>query len=131
MLVLYKFHNCNKFKVTLEDLFSLADIKHNAEYRLKFLHQLTKKKLIDIDDQGKRIVKFSDDESEVNITIKRFDNLILHYLYYLGEEKIKWCEECGENLIRIKNNKVKYCKVCARKININKTVKNRKRKSLK
>ncbi|RKJ71130.1 hypothetical protein D7X33_22635 [Butyricicoccus sp. 1XD8-22] len=115
MLVLYKFHNCNKFKVTLDDLFSLSEINHNSEYRLKFLHKLTKLKLIDIDDQGKRIVKFTDDDSEVKITIKKFDDFILHFYYFLGDKKIKWCEECSEVLIRITTaNNNKYCKKCKR-----------------
>ncbi|WP_312753364.1 BRO family protein [Rummeliibacillus suwonensis] len=46
------------------------------------------------------------------------------------KKQVKWCEECGEKLIKINSNKSKYCKECADKIQQmqkNKWKKNRKR----
>ncbi len=49
------------------------------------------------------------------LEIKDFDLIGLYYDYYLGSEKVKKCEKCKDNIVRITNNKNKYCKRCATK----------------
>ncbi|MDK0617134.1 hypothetical protein P5F24_04260 [Clostridium perfringens] len=66
------------------------------------------------------------DEGEVVISIDDFVDPIMDYYQYIGK-KVKVCESEGCNKrILIKNNKNKYCKECAKKENIRKTLKNRK-----
>lgn len=113
MLVLYKFHDYKKFKVTLKDLFELSDLNSvNTNYKTKLLHSLNKKGLIDIDTKGRRWVNFSNNKGSVEIVINNFYNFIFYYLQYIGEEKFKKCNNCG-CLIKIKNNYMKYCINCS------------------
>jgi hypothetical protein len=61
-------------------------------------------------------VDFVDEQSEVIYELTDFDNIILSYLKLKGEN-IKMCETEGCNhLIKITNNKKKYCDECAKEI---------------
>ena len=56
-----------------------------------------------------------------------FDSCGLYYDFYNGKDVIE-CERCGK-LHRKKSKKatnIKYCKDCARIVNIEKTIQNRK-----
>lgn len=52
------------------------------------------------------------ESDEVVLKINDFDSIGLYFSYYLGDEKVKVCEECHENLIKVTNNNSKYCKAC-------------------
>ena len=69
-------------------------------------------------------VNYAYEESENEIVITDFDECIHYWLMYLGE-KWKRCSECGK-WVKLTNNRVKYCKACAKKINIEKTKNNKK-----
>lgn len=57
-------------------------------------------------------VLIANEDSESQIVINDFRNLIYYYLRWKGEKIIE-CEKCGK-LIKPNNNKTKYCKECAR-----------------
>lgn len=54
-------------------------------------------------------------DETIAIEVKDFDSIGLYYDLYLGDKKVKLCDKCGVP-VKIVNNKVKYCKPCARKI---------------
>ena len=117
MLVLYKFYDCRKFKVTLKDLFELSDLTTiNTDTKLKLLHSLTSQELIDIDMRGRRWVKFNDENSNVKIVISNFENFIYEYLKFTGEtiSNCKLCNKAFKTPGKIQaSNPKKYCEECA------------------
>ena len=73
-------------------------------------------------------VNYAYEDSEEEIVITDFDECIHYWLQYKGE-KWKRCEECGKWVkVTSKTFPQKYCKECARIINIEKTIKNKKEK---
>jgi len=74
-------------------------------------------------------VEAIEQDENVVIEVKDFDRIGLYYDLYVGDEKVKLCESC-ETPIKVTGNKVRYCKECARRTNIEKTIKNRNRKSV-
>ena len=73
-------------------------------------------------------VNYVCEDSEDAIVITDFDECIHYWLMYLGE-KWKKCSVCGK-WIRKTNNSIKYCKDCAKKVNIEKTKNNKKLKNV-
>jgi hypothetical protein len=113
MLVLYKFYDYKKFEISVEDLFRLCKLTLKSQTKLKLLQSLTSKDLIDITMGGKRFVKFADKKGESVITINNFEDFIYEYLRYIGEGKFGDCESCGQ-IIKLTNNKKKFCAVCSK-----------------
>lgn len=111
MLVLYKFHDCRKFEISIEELYRLAKLNLNSKTKLAILHSLTKQDYIDISMGGKRWVKFANEKGLPEITIINFDDFIYEYLRYIGEKGYGKCVEC-EKAIKLTNNRKKYCKDC-------------------
>lgn len=72
-------------------------------------------------------VNYVCEESEDGIVITDFDECIHYWLIYIGE-KWKKCSECGK-WVKVTNNRVKYCKDCAKRVNIEKTKNNKKVKN--
>ena len=71
-------------------------------------------------------VNYAYEESESEMVITDFDECIHYWLMYIGE-KWKRCEECGKWIKNRSKTKIpKYCSDCAKKINIEKTKKNKK-----
>jgi hypothetical protein len=130
LLVLYKFYNKRKFQISLVDLFSLCKISVNSKTKMKLPHSLTSKGLIDINLYGKRWVNFVNDDSEVVIHIRKFDDLIYYYLNYIGEGKYKYCCIC-DGIFYLSNNRQTKCRQCAkeswRQYNAQKQLEYRKR----
>ena len=60
-------------------------------------------------------------------SIDSFDNLMSEFAKGMKLVGKYYCESCNKN-ITLTNNKVRYCSDCAKKINIIKTMKNRKSK---
>lgn len=40
----------------------------------------------------------------------------MFYDFIMGDKKVKYCEECGERLIRVTTGNKMYCKKCKYKI---------------
>ena len=71
-------------------------------------------------------VNYAYEDSEEEIVITDFDGCVHYWLRYKGE-KWKRCIECGKWIKQGKKaNSLKYCKECAKKINIEKTIENKK-----
>lgn len=85
----------------------LTENKIGRKPRLKFID------IIDIIDDGNIIYE-----------LKVINNFNLLYEKLNGNKKITECQVCGE-LIRKSNNKSIYCNICAKEINIQKTMENR------
>lgn len=75
--------------------------------RLKYIQ------FIDYCRKEKIKVTSSDENDDIAIEIKDFDNVILYYRAYCGK-KISHCEDCG-SLIEVKSNRQKFCKNCAKR----------------
>lgn len=94
--------------------------KITRTYREKGIHKTIKK----FNDDGLTrttqktalellFIKYIEQDSSIAIEINDFETIGLYYEAYNGNQKVKWCEECGEKLI-IKNGKRdKYCDDCS------------------
>ena len=92
------------------------------------IHKLYKKGLMDfnhkIDSPGLK-VELQDDLDNVEICITNFKNFGNQCLSYL-KPGWKMCENCGR-MIKVGNNKQKYCKKCAIEVEAkNKSIRNKK-----
>lgn len=129
MLVLYKFYDCKKFEVSIEDLYRLCKLNLNSQTKLKILQSLTSQGYIDITMGGKRWAKFSEKGNLNNsvIEIKDFDNFIYEYLRYIGETGYIGCEVCNK-AIKTTSSTKKYCTTCKRKSDLEKYKKYNKKR---
>lgn len=66
------------------------------------------------------------EESGVLFEVKDFDSLYCYYRNFLGIGRYIECSNCGK-MTKTSNNRQKYCQNCSRKINIKKTMENRKK----
>lgn len=110
-----------------KDIFELANINCSMRNQDLILHELYACGAINV--SLKPLLKITSDWIS-NDCLKKYsfspnNNLILQYELITG--KAIYCECCGI-IVHKQNNKMKYCKDCAKKINIEKT---KKRKSLK
>ncbi|WP_137743270.1 hypothetical protein [Robertmurraya siralis] len=119
------------------DLVSVAKISFDKrkKSKIKNIHDLVRllhdKEIVEIANNGNIKLLFMydipSDDSE-GIIVKDYNEIGYYYDLYHGENRVKKCESCGIP-IKQSNNKKKYCNPCARNINIQKTVDNRKFKS--
>ena len=65
-------------------------------------------------------------EDNIVFTINNYEDVIYYYERYLNPSKFVVCKKCGR-IIKKKNNNQKYCRDCAKEINIQKTIDNRKK----
>lgn len=113
----------------LKDIFRDAKIAINLNSQAKMIHKLKELNLVDISikvDCTNIKVLFADNdikEEDILIKVNNFKNFIYEYCK-LKNENIINCVECG-CLIKRTNSRKKYCKECAKEINIKKTIENR------
>jgi hypothetical protein len=102
----------------LKDIFSDTKMAVGTTEQAKMVHKLKELGLVDIskrvDCTNIKILYVH--ENDVIIEITDFRDFVYEYMRWNGE-KIGSCEECG-TLINIKNNKIKYCRSCAKKIKL-------------
>lgn len=120
----------SKSKVTLREIYELAKVNKPLGQQDLVLYEFVQQGAINI--KLKPLLKCyllfldTDKEKRKRIEFKPNSEMILEYYRYLGT-KVVQCEMCGKSIIKT-NNKVKYCKECARKAKSQKTVKARKNK---
>ena len=68
---------------------------------------------------------YINEESEEYIKIDDFEKVVSYYDEYKNKVKYGKCKVCGKRIKLGKNGRSKYCNVCARKMNIEKTKKRR------
>lgn len=110
----------------LKEVFDWAKCNNlSKQNKLEILHKLYNLGYLTVDIKplcryGIRYI----DNNETIISFAPNANMVYEYEKYCGVPMI-YCERCGK-LVKKTNNKVKYCKSCAREINIEKTRKNLK-----
>lgn len=113
--------NVKKNKIIKDALIKSRDKKQ--KYQLfRELHNLKYIRLAKATSKTGVQVLFVDEESKVIIEIEDFKEFISEYL----KVRKGYCIKCGKK-IKTTNNKIKYCNKCAKEINIEKTIKNRKK----
>ena len=115
-----------------KNIFTESKVSAKGNDKKLLLHELYKLEYISQsykNDSTSLKINYIDNEkdSEVAFYIEDFDFIIYSYLNYMGENWKK-CTECGRYSVKNPNAKKtpKYCSVCAREINIKKTIENRK-----
>lgn len=117
-------------KVTLREIYELAKVNTPLSKQDSALYEFVKQGVVDI--KLKPLLKCclllleNDKDKRTRIEFKPNSEMILEYYRYLGT-KVVQCEMCGKSIIKT-NNKVKYCKDCAKKAKIEKTVEARRNK---
>ena len=94
----------------INGFFKMAKIYLSKQERFSAIKKLIDSGLISMTKNCKYKIEFVDVESEGLIVIEKFDNFVLEYMKYLGDN-IGSCEVCGD-LFEIKSNRHSYCKVC-------------------
>ena len=93
-----------------KDLFDYAGIVCNRKEKDIFIDQLCETKLFNLTIFCALEVNFVDETNKPEFIIEYFDDLILEYLKYIGNNII-YCEHCGKSFIP-SNNRHKFCKDC-------------------
>lgn len=119
-LVLAKYymsnHKTDKYYVGCKDndIFNLCDMYVKKDEKLDLMHYLTKKGYITPTLSMSSIVNYVHEESEPILTLVPDNDMVYYYEQYLGGIFIN-CEVCGK-LVKKTNNRLKYCKDCAKEI---------------
>ena len=123
----YKAQGRSKDRVeNLSDILLEAKLKGKKEDKLLFA-DLKDLGLIQIGNLKYMYIKplYINEESEEYIKIDNFDKVVTYYDEYKNGVKYGRCKVCGKRIKLGKNGRSKYCNVCARKMNIEKTKKRR------
>jgi hypothetical protein len=100
-------------------IFSDAKITSTKEEQGKLIYKLKQLNYVDVSimvtSTNIKVMFVDNNTDDLAFTITDFRNVVYEYLSYLEPEKYIRCVECGL-LIKPSNNKMKYCKDCARKI---------------
>jgi len=119
LLIIWKFRGRPKrFKVKNVDLLRLTEIKINNNVFWEYINEITKTKMLSLvgyDNKDYYAVNFDleDNENEIVFSINNYSNPIYYYLSLVEPDKYKNCVECGVK-ITLLNNKIKFCKECAK-----------------
>lgn len=119
-LVLAKYYmsnNCTeKYYVGCKDndIFNLCDMYVRKDEKMELMHYLTKRGYITPTLSMSSIINYVHEDSESVITLIPNDDMIYYYEMYLGYSFVK-CEICNK-LVKKTNNRIKYCKECAKNI---------------
>lgn len=115
----------------LKYIFSDAKIAVSPDKQCKMIYELGQMGLVRTTSRNESTnmkIKFVDNSSnDYVIEISDFRNFVYEYLRYLKPEAYVRCSECNV-LIRLKNNRQQYCSKCAREVNIQRTIENRKKR---
>lgn len=109
-----------------KDLASHSKVTFDRKNGIKNIHDLigvlSEKGIIEIVGKGNIKLLFMyeiEDDSSEGILVEHFDVIGYYYDRYIGDKKIKECEECGV-LIKANSNRVKYCNVCSKEKEVGK-----------
>lgn len=124
LLVISKFYHDNKsndyyVNISDNDIFKLCNMYVNKKNKIDLMYYITQKGYITPNIHMSIKINFVDNENEkiLNMVV---DESMCNYLEMLLGKKICFCEVCGISVIKT-NNRVKYCKKCARKVNLEQT----------
>jgi ribosomal protein L37E len=115
LLVLWKFNDYKRYRVSNNELKKLASVKCNGDNFWKYINILTKSgylKMVEYHNKQFYILEWDMVDSDVLVSISNYDDLILYYFLCINPEKHSYCEQCGKIIELTVNNRV-YCKECA------------------
>ncbi len=120
LLVLAKYYMSNsdkkieKYYITYNDvdIFKLCDIFVKKDERLELMYYLSRKKYITPTSQLSFSVNYVYEDSSPVLSFRPDIDMVYYFEEYLGGIFIR-CENCGK-LVKKTNNKIKYCKECAK-----------------
>lgn len=117
LLVVWKFKDKNKFRITNSDILKLAEVKCNNNKFWDYLHKLSSTGYVSLFEYKNKDYYKVDilEEGDIVFSINNFDNIINYYLSYLYPEEYKNCIQCNIP-IKITTGNKKYCKECAKRI---------------
>jgi hypothetical protein len=93
-------------------LFKEAHLNVRKDIRQKYLQELYSLGYIDQTNRGSFVVKYGCDESDMELTIIDYNNIVLYYQRLCGE-KIAGCE-CGKLFLK-KTSRHSLCPICWKK----------------
>jgi hypothetical protein len=106
----------------------------NGDIVLEFMYKIYgyESEYVTIKDEvvEKKKIIFNPNNYEIYEELTNFENIGYIFDFYKGVNNVKKCGKCG-TYIKSNNNKHKYCKLCAKETNIEKTKENRNKKCLK
>jgi len=98
-----------------KEIFKDCNLKVTIKQQLSMFYELVQLNLIEV---SKKVnctnvkVLYACEDDDVVINVKDFNNIGYEYLKYIGDKIIE-CKKCNK-LIKVTNNKFKYCKKCSR-----------------
>jgi hypothetical protein len=107
----------------LNNIFSVAKVDVRKSQRTEMIHFLFQRGLIDATRYGGYLIKYvfedssNDDYVKTEFTVDRYDDLVLYYLRWRGEQ-VSICS-CGRLFVKKSPNQIR-CSVCAKEYNIEK-----------
>ena len=119
-LILAKYYMSNnhtsKYYVSCKDndIFKLCDMYVRKQDKMDLMHYLTKRGYITPTLNMSSIVNYIDDNDDIVMSLKPDYDMVYYFERYLGGIFIN-CEICGK-LVKKTNNRIKYCKDCAKKV---------------
>ncbi len=135
MLCLAKFHmavnnKCN-YWITEDtrDIFRMAGVSVNVDKQNEMIRELRNLGFIGfaslkkIDNLNIHVL-IADEEPPIAVTVSNFETAGIQWNQFCGKPYIR-CEYCGRTVART-GRRQKYCRKCAKSINIEKTSQNRK-----
>lgn len=123
---IYKYYKrSDRYFVLFKDVFRESRVGGHKEELNKFINNNPYFEVVIFHSQDYLVpteyaLSLMEKESEPELVINNFINIRYYYLQYFGYARFFNCEVCGVLDKRIKNNQ-KYCRTCARKMNIVKT----------
>ena len=102
---------CNNFK----EMFINSKVRSDKEQREDYIGKLSATELFDLTVFGSFKVNFVDKSEEPEFTIEKYDNFVLEYLSYKGEN-VDYCVICCSPFLPT-GKRQKYCKICYKEIN--------------
>lgn len=108
--------------IKIKDIFTLAGLKKPKKEQLHDLFLLNESGFCDIQLKplNKLFIPCIQNDGNIKLQFIIDNNLIQNWFDFIGPH----CQVCGKGFEK-HNNKQKYCKDCAKKINIQKTIQNR------
>jgi hypothetical protein len=95
---------------TLSNIFTVARVESSKKQRTDMIHHLYSLGYLDATRYGGFLLKYVQEESPVELMVETYDNLILYYQRYCGEQ-IAACAECGKLFVK-KYSTDSLCHLC-------------------
>jgi hypothetical protein len=92
------------------NVFSLAKVDVRKKQRSEMLHYLYEMEYLDATRWNGFLIKYVCEDSPVEFMIEDYENLVLYYQRYCGEQ-VENCSECGKLFLK-RNSRLNLCHNC-------------------